>query len=117
MKISAAIEKHAEPSVAELVAIAFQVVAAELVDHDDDNELGTGVVCGRECARDQAEQYQRYEQGDGGVSSRASLQEKDVNRRGTRRSLRFSRHFFSGDLATLCGSRLCAGVHGIAFFS
>jgi hypothetical protein len=43
-EISAAIEKHAEASVAELVAIALQVIAAELVDHDDDNELGAGVV-------------------------------------------------------------------------
>ena len=60
-EISAAIEKHAETSVAELVAIAFQVVAAELVDHDDDNELGAGVVSGRERGRDQAEQRQRYE--------------------------------------------------------
>src|SRR5208337_438175 len=64
-EISAAIEKHAETSVAELVAIAFQVVAAELVDHDDDHELGAGVVGGRECARDQAEQHQRHEHGTG----------------------------------------------------
>ena len=55
-EISAAIEKHTETAFAELVAIAFQVVAAKLVNHDDDNQLGASVVSGRGRARDQAEQ-------------------------------------------------------------
>ena len=53
-EISASIEKYPETPVAELVAIAFQVIAAELINHDDDDELGTGIVnrCG--CGGDRA---------------------------------------------------------------
>jgi len=58
-KIGAVIEKHAEPSVAELISIAFEVIAAELIDHDDDNKLGARIVSGRECGRDRAKQHQR----------------------------------------------------------
>ena len=43
-----AIEEQAETAFAELVAIAFQVVAAKLVDDDDDDQLGMAVVGGRE---------------------------------------------------------------------
>src|SRR5207249_8438402 len=55
-EISASIEKYPETPVAELVAIAFQVIAAELINHDDDDELGTGIVnrCG--CGGDRAKQ-------------------------------------------------------------
>ena len=43
-KICAVVEKEAEAGVAELVAIAFEVVAAKLVDDDDDYQLGMSVV-------------------------------------------------------------------------
>ena len=56
-EICAAIEKHAEPSIAKLVAIAFQIVAAELVDHNDDNELGMGIVSGRERGRSESDKF------------------------------------------------------------
>ena len=61
-EISSAIKKDAETAVAELIAIAFQVVAAELVNHKDNNQLGAGVVGGRERRGNQAEQGQGHEQ-------------------------------------------------------
>src|SRR5260370_277189 len=57
-EISAAIEKHAEASLTKLVTIAFKIVAAELVNHDYDNELGASVVGGCECGRDRAKQQE-----------------------------------------------------------
>src|SRR5271157_5917933 len=83
-EISAAIEKQAETAVAELIAIAFQVVAAELVNHDDHNELRMCVVSGREPSRDQAEPDQRHEK-ETGESHRALVyRRKEANRRGLR---------------------------------
>ena len=43
-KVRAMIEEDAKSGVAELVMIAIQIVAAELVNHDDDHELGMSVV-------------------------------------------------------------------------
>ena len=41
------IKQEAKSSVAELVAVAFNIVAAELIDHNDDNELWMAIVGGR----------------------------------------------------------------------
>src|ERR1700674_3523506 len=57
-EIGAAIEKHAEASLTKLVTIAFKIVAAELINHDYDNELGASVVGGCECGRDRAKQQE-----------------------------------------------------------
>ena len=43
-EVGAVVEEEAEAGVAELVAIALQVVAAELVDHDHHDQLGMAVV-------------------------------------------------------------------------
>ena len=43
-KICAVIQKKAEAGIAELVAIALQIVTAELVDHDHDHEFGMAVI-------------------------------------------------------------------------
>ena len=43
-EVGAVVEEEAEAGVAELVAVAFQVVAAELVDDDDYHQLGMGIV-------------------------------------------------------------------------
>ena len=59
-EISAAIQKHTKATFAELVAIAFQIIATELVDHDNDNQLGASVVGGWEGGGDQAKQQQRH---------------------------------------------------------
>ena len=45
-EISAMIEQKAEAAFTELIAVALQIVAPKLVDHDDDNQLGPGVVGG-----------------------------------------------------------------------
>src|SRR5260370_39421105 len=57
-EIGTAIEKHAEASLPKLVTIAFKIVAAELINHDYDNELGASVVGGCECGRDRAKQHE-----------------------------------------------------------
>ena len=38
------VEQEAEAGVAELVAVTLQVVAAKLVDHDHDDQLGAAVI-------------------------------------------------------------------------
>ena len=43
-KVGAVIEEEAEAGVAELIAVALQVVAAKLVDHDHHDQLGMAVV-------------------------------------------------------------------------
>src|SRR5438270_8158767 len=43
-EVCAVIEKETESAFAELVAIAFKVVTAELVNHDDDDQFRTSVV-------------------------------------------------------------------------
>ncbi len=43
-EVSAMIEQESKSGVAELVAVALEIVAAELVDDDDDDELGVTVV-------------------------------------------------------------------------
>jgi hypothetical protein len=40
------IEQQPEATFAKFIAIAFQVVAAELINHNDDNEFGAAVVGG-----------------------------------------------------------------------
>ena len=45
-KVRAVIEEDAESGIAELIMIAIQIVAAELINHDDDNQLGMSVVGG-----------------------------------------------------------------------
>jgi len=45
-EVGAVVEKETESGVAELIAIAFELVSAELVNHDDDDELGMSVVGG-----------------------------------------------------------------------
>ena len=61
-EVGAMVEEEAEAGVAELVAVAFQVVAAELVDHDDNHQLGSGIVgrgvSGKGDADDRGEQGQ-----------------------------------------------------------
>src|ERR1700674_969033 len=83
-EISAAIEKHAEASVTELVAIAFEIVAAELVNHDDHNEFGAGIVSGCECSWDRNKQQQCHWQ-------RAGKSHRDLVYRRTRDPRRDSR--------------------------
>src|SRR5258708_2152880 len=75
-EISAGIEKDAETPVAKLVAIAFQVVAAKLVNHDDDNEFRAGIVGRRECQRERATKHEnRAEQQDHAQGSGESHRE------------------------------------------
>ena len=52
-KVGAMIEEQAESAVAELVAIALEIIAAKLVDHDDHNQLGMSVVGGGEAVADE----------------------------------------------------------------
>ena len=49
------IEEEAETTVAELLAVALQIVAAELVDHNDHDQFGMGVVGGGKTGRRQTE--------------------------------------------------------------
>src|ERR1700674_3592307 len=77
-EIGAAIEKHAEASLTKLVTIAFKIVAAELINHDYDNELGASVVGGCECGRDRAKQQecrakQQWRRAEGAVESHCEL--------------------------------------------
>ena len=59
-KVGAMVEQQAEPAFAPLVAIALQIVAAKLVDHDDDNKLGTCVISGTEARAGEAETEQKW---------------------------------------------------------
>ena len=43
-EVCAAIQKKPEASFGKLVAVALQVIAAELIDDNDDDELGVSVV-------------------------------------------------------------------------
>src|SRR5436189_4866747 len=43
-EIRAVIEKEAESAFAELVLITGQIVATELIDYDNDDQLGAGIV-------------------------------------------------------------------------
>ncbi len=47
-EVGAMVEEETETAFAPLVVIALQIVAAKLVDHHDDNQLGTGIVGGTE---------------------------------------------------------------------
>jgi hypothetical protein len=47
-EVSAMFEQKSKAAFAPLVAIAFQIVAAKLVDNDDDNQLRPSVVGGTE---------------------------------------------------------------------
>ena len=53
------VEQQAEAAFAPLIAIALQIVAAKLVDHDDDDQLGTGVVGGTEARAGEAKAQQK----------------------------------------------------------
>src|SRR5271165_5656293 len=77
-EIGAAVKKDAEASVTELVAVAFEIITAELVDHNHDHKLGAGVVSGGESGRSQAEQHQCNAQGPWKSHRRVSLQEKNL---------------------------------------
>jgi LmbE family N-acetylglucosaminyl deacetylase len=56
-EVGAVIEEKTESAFAELIAVALQIVAAKLVDHDHHDQLGMGVVgggkTGREGSRDE----------------------------------------------------------------
>ena len=54
-EVGAVVEQQAEPAFAPLIAITLQIVAAKLVDHDDDHQLGTRVVGGTEARAGKAE--------------------------------------------------------------
>ena len=43
-EIGAMVEQETEAAFAPLVVVSLQIVAAKLVDHDDDYEFGPGVV-------------------------------------------------------------------------
>ena len=47
-EISAVVEEEAEAALAELRAVALEIVTAKLVDDDYDNQLGMAVVGGGE---------------------------------------------------------------------
>jgi hypothetical protein len=58
-KISAVIEEKTKSGVAELIAIAFEIVSAELIDHDHDYQLGMAVVGRRSSADGQERNRQQ----------------------------------------------------------
>src|SRR5205823_15065315 len=43
-EIRSVINKEAESAFAKLVAITFQIVATELIDYDNDDQLGAGII-------------------------------------------------------------------------
>src|SRR5579862_4800233 len=43
-KVGTVIEEKPEATLVELIAIAFEVIAAELINHDDDDQLGMSIV-------------------------------------------------------------------------
>src|SRR5436190_2419744 len=43
-EIRSVIKKEAESAFAKLVAITFQIVATELIDYDNDDQLGAGII-------------------------------------------------------------------------
>ena len=49
-EVGAMVEQQAESAIAELVAIALQIIAAKLVDDNYDHQLGMGVVSGSKAA-------------------------------------------------------------------
>ena len=53
------VDEKTEAAIAELIAIALQIIAAKLIDHDDDNQLRMGVVGRAEGARDSAYDHAR----------------------------------------------------------
>ena len=53
-KVGAVVEKEAEAGVAELVAVALEIIAAELVDDDHHDQLGMPVVSGGEAGNREA---------------------------------------------------------------
>src|SRR5947208_5191141 len=54
-EIRAVIEKEAESALAELVLITLQIVATELIDYDNDDQLGAGIVGRRKTQADEPE--------------------------------------------------------------
>jgi len=46
-EVGAVVKQETKASVAKLVAIALKIIAAELIDHNDDNELWMAIVGGR----------------------------------------------------------------------
>jgi hypothetical protein len=57
------IEEEAETSVAELLAVALQIVAAELVNHNNHDQFGMGVVGGGKTGRGQIEGEDKEQSG------------------------------------------------------
>ena len=55
-EICATVEQESKSTFAELISKAFQVVAAKLVNDDDDDQLGTRVVGGAKAYRRDAQQ-------------------------------------------------------------
>ena len=53
-KVGAVVEEQAESAFAKLVAVALQIVAAKLVDDDNDYELGPCVVSRAEACASEA---------------------------------------------------------------
>ncbi len=63
-EVCAMVEQKSEAAFTPLIAIALQVVAAKLVDHDDDDQLRPGVVGGTEaCAREGKTEQKSQNQG------------------------------------------------------
>ena len=50
-EVRAVVEEEAEAAITELIAIALQIVAAKLIDHDHDNQLGMAIVRGSGSSR------------------------------------------------------------------
>ena len=55
-EICATVEQQPKSAFAELISIAFQVVAAKLVNHDDDDQLGMRVVGGAKASHRETQQ-------------------------------------------------------------
>jgi hypothetical protein len=60
-EVRATIEKHAKASVAEFIAIAFEVIPAELINDDDDHELGMTVISRGKTRGSKTEKKQKKE--------------------------------------------------------
>src|SRR5947208_8418129 len=74
-EIRSVIKKEAESAFAELVAITLQVVATKLIDYDNDDQLGAGIIGGRKAqAGEPEEEKSKNETATGGCHRAGSLQ-------------------------------------------
>ena len=62
-EVRAVVEQQAEAALAELVAVALEIISAKLIDHDDDYQFGMTVISGSECGTGQTGAKQHREQG------------------------------------------------------